>query len=162
MDAQFMHLFMDNFSTNGIVLSTEQRSALESSLIVLAHEMNFRKLYFWGKIDTASDPYFIVQGLEDVKKCMERKTLFSQDCIKWALLNPCTDEMRKKVRKVRGLFAGDLSHRDEEEEEEPEPEEEEEGEEAVVRMKEEDRLIATIDWIDNDTKLVPRGASFAP
>lgn len=69
---------LDFLSTNGIVLSTERRVALETALILLKNAEKFQAIYFWGKIQGVSGDYFIAQGHnEDIfsRKSFMRLTL---------------------------------------------------------------------------------------
>ena len=62
MDAEGLHMNIDHVVSSGVILSTEQKAALQSSLV-------------WGKIFAVKSDYFIVQGVgKDVLK--ERKTLY--------------------------------------------------------------------------------------
>ena len=118
MDSDFLHLFATNLSYDGIILSNEQKAALETSLKVLKDEMKFKTLYFWGKLYTMGAPYYIVQGMEEPFNPAAKRTLFSQDCINWALINPPTDQMKKDVKRCKGLLTGQLSFNMDEQEEE--------------------------------------------
>ena len=62
MDAEGLHMNIDYVGSSGIILSTKQKAALQSSWV-------------WGKIFGVKRGYFIVQGVgKDVLK--ERKTLY--------------------------------------------------------------------------------------
>ena len=50
MDADNLHLTIDFVSSSGVVLSVEQKSALQSSLLILKSQQKFQRLQFWGKI----------------------------------------------------------------------------------------------------------------
>ncbi|ESO11539.1 hypothetical protein HELRODRAFT_71407 [Helobdella robusta] len=161
MNSEFLNLFTENLSHDGIVMSVENKSAMETSLRVIKNEMKFDELFYWGRISTLSLPYYIVQGVENGNKAMDRRTLYSQDCVNWALLNPPSEKLKKDIRKTRNFLTGEISATGEEEEEEEEAEEYEydSGQaELPVKLKEIDRLTGLIDWIDTDTKVVPRGA----
>lgn len=200
MDSQFLDSIVERLGGSGVVLSAENRASLQTSLSVLKNEMQFSKVYFWGRITGTENDYFIAQGV-DTRDVFTRRVLYSLDCINWKLLNPATNEMRAQAALITHRFTGDLSHEfeahsieegqlpvppkarpqippkepgedDEEEEggggtaavEEEEPEDEPEPlEDEVTTVKEEDRLIATIDRIDHDALIVPRRAYvFAP
>lgn len=117
MDSDYLHLFAPILSYDGIIISSEQKSALETSLKVLKNEMNFEKLYYWGRISTMGAPYYIVQGMEEFSNT-DIRTLFSQDCINWALLNPSSDQLKKDIKKSKGMMTGQLGFNMEDQEEE--------------------------------------------
>ena len=109
MNSDHLHLFAHNLSYDGIIISSENKSALETSLKVLKDEMSLDKLYYWGRISTLGSPYHIAQGIEEITDPFSKRTLFSQDCINWALLNPPTDQMKKNVKRTKGMLTGQLS-----------------------------------------------------
>ena len=75
MDADNLHLTIDFVSSSGVILSVEQKSALQSSLLILKNQQKFQRLQFWGKILGVRNDYFIVQGAgKDELK--DRKTLY--------------------------------------------------------------------------------------
>lgn len=75
MDAEGLHLNIDYVGSSGVILSTEQKAALQSSLIILKSNYKFRKVAFWGKILGVKDDYFIVEGIgKDQLK--DRQTLY--------------------------------------------------------------------------------------
>lgn len=90
-------------------MSSEIKSATETSLKVLKNEMNFCELFYWGRISTMSQPYYVVQGIENPNRAMDRRTLCSQDCVNWVLLNPPNEKLRYDARKIKGMLTGLLS-----------------------------------------------------
>ena len=75
MDSDSLKLHMDYVASSGIVLSIEQKTALESSLVILKSQQKFEKVQFFGKIIGIRNDYFIVQGVgKDELK--DRKTLY--------------------------------------------------------------------------------------
>ena len=76
MDSEGLHLNMEYLTGSGVVLSPEQRSALQTSLIIVKTNYKFEKVKLWGKILGLKDDYFIAQGtgkdeMKDVK-CLYR------------------------------------------------------------------------------------------
>lgn len=66
---------IDYVGSSGVILSTEQKAALQSSLVILQSNYKFRGVKFWGKIFGVKSDYFIVQGVgKDELK--DRKTLY--------------------------------------------------------------------------------------
>lgn len=158
MDASDLHLNIDYVGSNGVILSPEQKAALQTSLTILKNNQKFAKVYFWGKISGVKDDYFIAQGVE-ADEFKDRKVLYSKDCVHWGLLPPATQEMREKAKLAKGRFTGDPSF----EFEHTEVKKIGDGDEAVeeeetITIKEEDRLSAVISGIDMDVRIVPRGS----
>lgn len=75
MNASELHLAVDHVGSSGIVLSPEQKAALQTSLCILQSNMKFSKVYFWGKILGVKDDYFIAQGIGQ-DESGEKKTLY--------------------------------------------------------------------------------------
>lgn len=159
MDSQDLRLTVEYVTTSGIVLSAEQKAALESSLVILKSNHKFDKVYFWGKIIGVKDDYFIAQGVHS-NEFEDRKNLYSKNLVSWGLLPPATKEMIDKAHLAKGRFTGDPSFEFEHTEIKKIGEgEEQTEEEETVTIKEEDRLSAVIAEIDSDVRIVPR-ASF--
>jgi len=158
MDSQQLHLNIDFVGSSGIILSAEQKATLQNSLTILKNNMKFSKVYFWGKVLGVKNDYFIVQGIGK-DELGEKKTLYSNDCISWGLLPVATDAVKQQAKLAKGRFTwwsfiwvwarwsekiGEGDDATEEEE--------------TVMIKEEDRLSAVISRIDDDVRIVPRGA----
>lgn len=75
MDAEGLHLSMNYVSSSGIILSPEQRAALETSLVILKTNYKFNRVWFWGKLLGIKDDYFIAQGAGR-NELANRKTLY--------------------------------------------------------------------------------------
>ena len=75
MDAEALHLEVDYVASSGVILSVEQKAALQSSLIILKTQQQLLKIQFWGKILGTKTDYFIVQGVGN-DELKERKTLY--------------------------------------------------------------------------------------
>lgn len=75
MESEGLHMNIDYVGSSGIILSTEQKAALQSSLVILRSNYKFERVLFWGKILGVKNDYFIVQGVgrDELK---ERKTLY--------------------------------------------------------------------------------------
>lgn len=158
MESESLHLNVDYVGSSGIILSPEQKAALQTSLVILQSENKFKKVYFWGKILGIKDDYFIAQGTGS-DEMVERKTFYSKDCVHWGLLPPATKQMREQSKLAKGRFTGDPSYEFEHVETKKVGEgEEATEEEETITIKEEDRLASVIADIDEDVKIVPRGA----
>lgn len=75
MDACDLHLNIDYVGTSGIVLSPEQKAALQTSLVIQQNHYKFHRIYFWGKILGVKDDYYIAQGTQR-DELAETKTLY--------------------------------------------------------------------------------------
>jgi len=76
LDFENLSSYMDYLAGN-MFLSAEQRAVIQSSLVILKHEMKFSHLCFWGRIHGSQADYYIVQGVEGID-WYNRRTLFSQ------------------------------------------------------------------------------------
>lgn len=63
MESNGLHLCVDYVGSSGVILSIEQKTALQASLVILQNENKFSRVYFWGKILGIRDSYFIAQGV---------------------------------------------------------------------------------------------------
>ncbi|XP_009329384.1 PREDICTED: radial spoke head protein 9 homolog [Pygoscelis adeliae] len=82
----------------------------------------------------------------------------SLNCVEWSLLPPATEEMVAQAEQLKGRFQGDPSFEYEYTEINAEDAERlfEDGKEPMI--KEESRLVATIEQIDRAVGIIPRGA----
>ena len=62
MDCVGLHLNIDYLGSSGVMLSPEQKAALQTSLVILQNENKFKTVCFWGKIFGVKDDYYIAQG----------------------------------------------------------------------------------------------------
>ncbi|KAF2882350.1 hypothetical protein ILUMI_23834 [Ignelater luminosus] len=145
---------------HGNIISTEESIVLSNSLLLLQNENHFRKVYFWGRIFGADKDYYIAYGY--VKDALLGKIYYySTNCVDWGLLPQPTDYAKTLVPLCTTKFIGD-----------PatvidiliDKEETSLGKvltgPIVRKLKEEDRLSATIYLINEDACVVPRGALF--
>lgn len=75
MDAEGLHLNVDYVGSCGIILSPEQKAALQNSMVILQNHHKFNRVFFWGKILGIKGDYFIAQGTGD-DEMVDRKTLY--------------------------------------------------------------------------------------
>lgn len=75
MDSEGLHLNIDYVGSSGIILSPEQKAALQTSLVILKNSGKFHRVYFWGKILGVKDDYFIAQGVGR-DEMVNRKTFY--------------------------------------------------------------------------------------
>ncbi|GCC17022.1 hypothetical protein chiPu_0017421 [Chiloscyllium punctatum] len=86
---------------------------------------------------------------------MDQTKLNTLNCMDWKLLPPATDEMIERSMRVKGRFMGDPSH---EYDTISVKKNEEEMASLELKVKEEERLTATIEQINREAAIVPRGA----
>ena len=77
MESEGLHLNIDYVGSSGIILSPEQKAALQTSLVILQNENKFNRVYLWGKILGVKDDYFIAQGAYK-DEFAGRKTFYRQ------------------------------------------------------------------------------------
>ncbi|XP_028653118.1 radial spoke head protein 9 homolog [Erpetoichthys calabaricus] len=156
MDSASVHFSLDLVSGCGSLLSPEQKTALQTSLVILKRNYKFTRVLFWGKIFGIKADYYIARGL-GADEMRDKTILYSLNCMDWNLLPPATKDMIAEASVIKGWFMGDPSHEYEYSETKKTGEEDQE-EETSIKIKEEHRLTATISLIDDDVAVVPRGA----
>ncbi|XP_054486313.2 radial spoke head protein 9 homolog [Agelaius phoeniceus] len=157
MEALSLPAALSLVAGGGAGLSPELRAALGASLPLLQRDYRFERVWFWGCIQGVRGAYYIAQGLGP-DRAAPRSRLYSLNCLDWSLLTPATEEMLALAEEVKGRFQGDPSFEYSLAEINPEAAARlvQSGKEPV--MKEEARLIATIEQIDRAVGIVPRGA----
>ncbi|XP_035534094.1 radial spoke head protein 9 homolog [Morone saxatilis] len=156
MDSDSLYYSFELVAGSGYTLNVEQRTALQTSLVILKKNYKFRRVLFWGKILGLKEDYFIAQGRGE-DEMQDRKNLYSFNCMDWLLLPPVTDSMVEEVSKAaKGRFIGDPSYVYEHFEIHRQGEMDEE--EVATKVKEESRLAVTVHQIDEQVSVAPRGA----
>ncbi|XP_024147385.1 radial spoke head protein 9 homolog [Oryzias melastigma] len=150
MDSNSLPHFLDVVASSGSVLNLEERTALQTSLVILKKNYKFQRVLFWGKILGLQQDYFVAQGRGE-DEMRDRKSLYSLNCLDWLLLPSVTDAMVEEVSKAaQGRFTGDPSFVYELQVSKQE--------ERVFKVTEEKRLAVTVHQIDEEASVVPRGA----
>ncbi|XP_043916355.1 radial spoke head protein 9 homolog [Protopterus annectens] len=158
MDSESLPGSLEHVSGTGVVLTPEQKAALQVSLVILQGHYRFKRVLFWGKILGIHADYYIAQGIGQ-DEMHDKKNLYSLNCIDWNLLPPATDSSIAELTLIKGRFMGDPSHEYEFTKiKKTGTDDEAQEEEILVKCKEETRLAATIAVIDRDVAVVPRGA----
>ncbi|CAJ1077151.1 LOW QUALITY PROTEIN: radial spoke head protein 9 homolog [Xyrichtys novacula] len=157
MESNSLFYSLEFVAGSGDTLNIEQRTALQTSFVIMKKNYKFNRVLFWGKIRCLNGDYFIAQGRgEDEMK--DKMNLYSFNCMDWFLLPPATDSMMEEVsRAAGGFFTGDPSFVYEHVEIRQRADGDEE-EEVVTKVKEESRLAVTVHQIDEEVSVVPRGA----
>ncbi|XP_059697426.1 radial spoke head protein 9 homolog [Haemorhous mexicanus] len=157
MEALSLPAALSLVAGGGAGLSPELRAALAASLPLVQRDYRFERVWFWGCIQGVRGVYYIAQGLGP-DRAAPRSRLYSLNCLDWSLLTPATEEMLALAEEVKGRFQGDPSFEYSLAEINAEAAARlvQSGKEPVI--KEEARLIATIEQIDRAVGIVPRGA----
>uniref|UniRef100_A0A4W3HIS7 Radial spoke head protein 9 homolog n=1 Tax=Callorhinchus milii TaxID=7868 RepID=A0A4W3HIS7_CALMI len=156
MDLDTLPQHVDYLSSSGLLLSPEQKAALQTSLELVRKQYRLRSVYLWGKILGLNADYLVAQGVEK-DELYNRKTLLNY--MDWKLLPPATDEMITNCSVIKGRFMGNPAYEYERHESwgrrVTKGAVEEEG---LSRIKEEERLTSVIACINRDVAIIPRGA----
>lgn len=62
MDSNSLSYSLDFIASSGRILNVEQRTALQTSMLILKKNYNFKRVMFWGKVLGIKQDYFIAQG----------------------------------------------------------------------------------------------------
>ena len=73
IDANTLLSEIEQLAYTGVVLSAEQRAALQTSLAITRDQYKFKRIYYWGKINGIKDDYFIAKGVG--KNELKEKTI---------------------------------------------------------------------------------------
>lgn len=63
MDVECMSSDLERLGCCGVILSVEQQTQLQSSLVLLQNKCKFRHVQLWGVVHGVSADYFIAVGL---------------------------------------------------------------------------------------------------
>ena len=77
MDSETVFSDLDYLGSSGVVLSVEQKTALQSSLVTLKKEHKFRRVKLWGIIKGVQKDYFIVHGIGK-NELLDKRALYRQ------------------------------------------------------------------------------------
>ncbi|XP_071432260.1 radial spoke head protein 9 homolog [Pithys albifrons albifrons] len=157
MEAQCLPAALALVAGGGAGLSPEKRAALGLSLPLLQRDYRFERVWFWGCIQGVRGAYYIAEGFGP-NRAAHRRRLYSFNCLDWSLLTPATREMVARAQLLTGRFQGDPSFEYNFAEINAEAAELLFDRDTEPVMKEEARLIATIELIDKAVGIVPRGA----
>lgn len=141
----------------GYSLNTEEVSGLEVGMLQRKLQENLAgNMFFWGKIFGTTQDYLIVHNIDPFAEFPDKKFYFcttSDYTLK--ALPPISAEYRAEADKITSAFLGDPSFFAYNGED-PEPEDPDAP--PVERFREVHRLTQTVERIDHDCALVPRGA----
>lgn len=63
MDVERMGSDLERLGCCGIILSVEQKTQLQSSLVILQNKCKYRRVQLWGVVRGVGADYFIAVGL---------------------------------------------------------------------------------------------------
>ncbi|XP_010737592.3 radial spoke head protein 9 homolog [Larimichthys crocea] len=153
MDSSALSYSLEFVAGSGHTLNVEQKTALQTSLLILKKNYKFNRVLFWGKILGLKEDYFIAQGRGE-DEMQDKKNLYSFNCMDWFLLPPVTDSMMQEVSTAaKGRFIGDPSYVYELDRRGQADEED-----VLTKVNEESRLAVTVHQIDEEASVIPRGA----
>jgi len=153
MESSGLFSVLDNTAFPGGALSTEEKSALQASLVLLKESQHFQEVRFWGKVRGLQRDYLVCQGTIDemgnVAPFDAKKSTFkSTDGVTWTALADVDDAVAAKCATINDLFTGDLGAVSGGEGEDA-------GGDAIT---EEMRLAALVASVDDCCALAPKGA----
>ncbi|NWJ07387.1 RSPH9 protein, partial [Crypturellus undulatus] len=184
MEAACLGAALELVSSGGAGLSPEKRAALGASLLLLRRDYRFQRVWFWGRIQGLRGAYYIAEGLgtdlaaprsrlyrcgrhregRGSRRAAPRLTGLallvagSLNCVEWNLLPPASGEMVVRAEALKGRFQGDPSFEYELTEAKVEDDEKLPENRQELVIKEEIRLVATIEQIDKAVGIIPRGS----
>merc|ERR1711907_308212 len=159
MESSSLFSVLDNMAFPGGTLSSEERSAMQASFVLLKESQHFKEIRFWGKVRGVQRDYLVCQGTVDQSGKVapfdsERITFKSTDGVVWTRLAEVDAGMAAKCAAINELFTGDLGKIYG-----AAPEGGEEGAEvAADAVTEEKRLAAFVAAVDDAAAVVPKGA----
>ncbi|XP_037230719.1 radial spoke head protein 9 homolog [Falco rusticolus] len=157
MEAAALPAALELVAGGGAGLSPEKRAVLGASLLLLQRDYRFERVWFWGCIQGVRGAYYIAEGLGP-DRAAPRRRLYSLNCVEWSLLPPATQEVVAQAEQLKGRFQGDPSFEYEYTEINTEDAKRLFGDGKEPMIKEEARLVATIELIDRAVGIIPRGA----
>jgi radial spoke head protein 9 len=157
MESSSLFSVLDNTAFPGGTLSTEERSSLQASFVLLKESQHFKEIRFWGKVRGVQHDYLLCQGTIDESGKVApfdsaRVTFKSIDGVQWTRLEEVDAGMAAKCAAINELFTGDLGKIY------GGAEGEEGGEVAPDAVTEERRLAAFVAAVDDAAAVVPKGA----
>lgn len=75
MDSSALSYSLEFVAGSGHTLNVEQKTALQTSLLILKKNYKFNRVLFWGKILGLKEDYFIAQGRGE-DEMQDKKNLY--------------------------------------------------------------------------------------
>lgn len=149
---------MANISGQGLTI--EERAALEVGMQRRTNEEGLANVMYWGKITGTDHDYHIAIGYLPAKGVPTKKFFFcTTNNLVLQAMPDLPAEFAAKCGGLTGRFKGDPSLLLEgEDEEDKGDEEDEEGADRPPKFSEVHRLAYTVQAIENDAGIIPKGA----
>lgn len=144
---------------SGQGLTVEESAALEVGMRRRSNEEGLT-CWYWGKITGTDNDYLVVIGHGPGKGCVSKKFFFcTSNNLVLQEMPSLSSEFAGKAAAVQGRFKGDpsLLLDGDEEDEDKGDDEDEEGAVRAPKFSEMHRVAYTVNAIENDTAVVPRG-----
>lgn len=105
-------LTLDALAPCGVVLPTEARAALDTSLTLKARELGVQAFLLWGKFTTSSGrDYYVARAYNGTKRVDGKvivnpgnKFYYSLDCAEWLDLEPVDGKLGELCGLIDGAF----------------------------------------------------------
>eukprot|EP00051_Salpingoeca_urceolata_P017620 m.242255 g.242255 ORF g.242255 m.242255 type:complete len:172 (+) comp19006_c6_seq6:298-813(+) len=110
MDSGSLSTALDAVASTGFVLSVEQRSALQSSLLLLRQAEKFTRVVLFGRITAVSRDYLVAQGFAAADPLVPAKSFYSTDGVTWAQLPEVHPMLAATCNRINNRFTGNPSH----------------------------------------------------
>ena len=75
MEAEGLHVNVEYLSNCGVILSPEQKAALQISLPILQRDHKLKRVKIWGKVQGIKADYFVAHGV-GVDELNDRKAIY--------------------------------------------------------------------------------------
>merc|ERR1711907_267888 len=113
MESSSLFSVLDNMAFPGGTLSSEERSAMQASFVLLKESQHFKEVRFWGKVRGVQRDYLLCQGTIDESGKVapfdsQRVTFKSTDGVMWTRLDEVDESMAAKCAAINELFTGGL------------------------------------------------------
>lgn len=102
MDSNSLSYSLELVAGSGYTLNVEQRTALQTSLVLLKKNYKFHRVLFWGKIFGVKEDYFIAQGRGE-DEMQDKKNLYRYDnrICNFIVITLCEPTVRNNVTCLR-------------------------------------------------------------
>jgi radial spoke head protein 9 len=100
IDSNKLLLDVEQLAFSGIVLSVEQRAALQTSLSIAKEQYKFNRIYFWGKIIGTKEDYYVACGVgnsEINQRTFLYRFVFLNNRVSISIFNPITAYLIQSV-----------------------------------------------------------------
>mmetsp|Transcript_5921 Transcript_5921/g.7993 ORF Transcript_5921/g.7993 Transcript_5921/m.7993 type:complete len:293 (-) Transcript_5921:130-1008(-) len=118
MPIKNLTITLELLASSGIVLSTEQKAVLETSLPLKKIEAGLTDIKFWGKFITLNGKdYLLAKGVTELPYLFEgnvhcdEKYYYSQNGVIWLDLGPLDQITYGRAAQIGGMLTGEAGHK---------------------------------------------------